>query len=116
MIIWKEALQLFKHKWLFGVGPGNTQHYAIQYQIGTEKLVIGAAVHNSYLDLLVEYGTVGAVTLFGFLVACCVRVLKKMLGNQDVNGTHTSFGRISTGYFKRMKPMTVKPIQDHVTR
>lgn len=72
--IWKETLQLATKRPLFGVGPENNAYYAKQYGVGV-ILATGKAIHNSYLDLLLDYGIVGTVLLMALFVLCVLRVL-----------------------------------------
>lgn len=76
-LIWKEALQVFSKRPIFGTSPTNNQYYAVKYQVGLDKIGIGCSVHNSFLDLLLDYGTVGFVLLMAFWVMCAVWVLRK---------------------------------------
>lgn len=60
--IWREALALFFRHPLFGTGPGNNASFAEVY-FGGGILAGGKAIHNSFLDLLVDYGLVGSLIL-----------------------------------------------------
>ena len=62
LVIWEEALEIYRHYPVFGVNPSNTAYYAKEY-LGIGKLAKGNAVHNSFLDLLLDYGAVGALLL-----------------------------------------------------
>lgn len=78
LIIWADAMQLFRHNPIMGESPGNGPYFSQQYSLnGT--LALGTAVHNSYLDLLLDYGIIGAVLLLSFWVLCAVAVLKFLL-------------------------------------
>lgn len=74
LLIWQEALTLYKENPILGIGPGNSTHYAKQYAIG-ELLPYGSALHNSFLDLLVDYGILGFAALMGFFAYCVWLVL-----------------------------------------
>lgn len=74
--LWKEALMLFVKRPFFGGGVGNSWYYAQQYGV-QGKLASGGDIHNSYLDLLVDYGIVGFALLIGFFAVCLWKVLKK---------------------------------------
>lgn len=78
LVIWKDALELFLKKPLFGTGPGNNQYYAIKFGVAQDKIANGTDVHNSYLDLLVDYGLFGAVPMVAFWVMCAFTVLKRI--------------------------------------
>lgn len=88
LVIWKEALTLFTHKPLFGTAPRNNQYYMLKYGLESEKLAKGIGVHNSYLDVLLEYGAVGAVLLFGFFVICMIGVLKRVFGKAEKDSSY----------------------------
>ena len=75
--IWRETMQLFTMRPMFGTGKGNNAYYATQYGTG-EILQSGKAVHNSYLDLLVSYGAVGFVIFMAFWAYCLCSVLSKI--------------------------------------
>lgn len=76
--LWKEALLLFAKRPIFGGGVGNSWYYAQQYEV-EGKLASGGDIHNSYLDLMVDYGIVGFALLIGFFVVCLWKVLKKTI-------------------------------------
>lgn len=74
--IWKESIKLFKERPILGVGPDNASYYAKKYETGT-LISNGAVMHNSFLDLLVEYGILGFLALMGFFVGCVVLILRR---------------------------------------
>lgn len=80
--LWKEALELFVKRPLFGDGSGNSAYFAEKYDVG-ERLRNGKAIHNSYLDLLVDYGIIGFVLLMGFYLLCAGKVLKKLIKDSE---------------------------------
>lgn len=84
LLIWKEALQLFQKRPIFGIAPGNSQYYAGKFGIGSEKVAIGFVLHNSYLDVLVDYGVIGFGVFISFLGVCAWKILKKTLKKQSV--------------------------------
>lgn len=76
--IWKEAIELYINKPIFGENPGNNAYYANKY--GVEGVLEnGKAIHNSYLDLLVDYGLVGFLLLIGLYILYARRVLIKLI-------------------------------------
>ena len=82
LVIWKDALELFKRKPILGTGAGNNQYYAQKYEIDSYKLTTGAALHNSYLDLLVDYGVVGAGIMIVFLICNVIAIVKTIRKNE----------------------------------
>lgn len=78
--IWKEALKLYIRRPIFGVGA-NYQFYSEKYGVAPHSMGYGKAVHNSYLDLLLEHGLVGFVLMMSFWVLCLCDVLKKVHRN-----------------------------------
>lgn len=93
--LWKEALELFIHRPIFGDGSGNYAFYAKKYDVG-ERLRNGKAIHNSYLDLLVDYGVIGFVLLMGFYILCVGKVLKRLV-NDGKNCEYSFFFAIAGG-------------------
>ncbi len=91
LLIWKEALQLYTKNPVLGIGPDNSAYYARLHRIG-ERLPYGSALHNSFLDLLVDYGALGFLTLMGFFVGCVWLVLRSFFrhGKTLTAGTHMS--------------------------
>ena len=77
LLIWKECLELFTKNPVLGIGTGNSAYYAQRYDLGY-RLREGDAMHNSFLDLLVDCGAVGFALLMGFFVVVAVWVLRKM--------------------------------------
>ena len=57
---------------------GNHQYYAMKYDVGHDKLALGVALHNSYLELLLSYGVMGFLVLISFWGLCLCAVLKKI--------------------------------------
>ena len=88
LTIWKEAMSLFVRRPLFGTAPRNNQYYTLKYGLDSVKISAGTGVHNSYLDVLVEYGAAGAVLLFVFFAVCMVNVLRRVFGGQEKEGTY----------------------------
>ena len=73
--IWKDALRLYVHNPIMGISPVHNDLYAQRY--GTESLIAnGKAMHNSYLDLLVDYGAIGFLLMMAFLISAAVGVVK----------------------------------------
>lgn len=83
LLIWKEVLQLFAKKPVFGTAPSGNQYYAQKYQIGLLKIGNGSAVHNSFLDLLLDYGIVGFALCMVFWGMCAFSVLCDSFKRKD---------------------------------
>ncbi len=73
--IWGETIKVYSNRFLFGTAPNNVAVMAEEYGIG-EFLRYGKAVHNSYLDLLLNYGLAGFASLMGFWIAAICLVIK----------------------------------------
>lgn len=73
--IWENAFKLFTYNPVFGVNPGNIQYYAAEHLPQT-NLAHGKEIHNSYIDLLLDYGAVGFALYLAFFVYCAVKILK----------------------------------------
>lgn len=82
--IWTEVLNLFMKKPILGNGPGNNVYFAQKFDVAQYSMGYGKAVHNSYLDLLLNYGVVGFVLMMAFWILCVKVVLIKMW----INGKH----------------------------
>lgn len=74
--LWNDALRLYGKRPVFGISPGNSGYYSSLF-FDKNSLSSGKAIHNSYLDLLVDYGAVGFVLLMGFFLCCALRVLRQ---------------------------------------
>ncbi|MGZ4982734.1 MAG: O-antigen ligase family protein [Chthoniobacterales bacterium] len=83
--LWNGALQQWKLEPIFGTGSGTYLYYGRLFR--TERVQQDPIyVHNDYLNLLAEYGAVGAVGMALFLAAhlyCGVRTFRR-LGPQRV--------------------------------
>lgn len=74
--LWKDALDLYGKRPIFGVSPGNSGYYSALF-FDKNSLSGGKAIHNSYLDLLVDYGAVGFALLMCFFLCCALKVLRQ---------------------------------------
>ena len=81
--IWREVPEVFVKKPVLGPGAGNHQYFAKKYDVGHVKLAHGAALHNSYLELLLSYGVLGFVVLMSFWGLCLYHVLKSVMNSQN---------------------------------
>ena len=86
--IWQEAAKLYLNRPVFGEAPGNTLYYTQQYFAEGEsmQLIFGKDLHNSYLDLLVDYGAVGFILLMSFFAVCGWTVLQAALRGKRAFG------------------------------
>ncbi|MEA5143323.1 MAG: O-antigen ligase family protein [Oscillibacter sp.] len=76
--IWRDALELYTHNPVIGIGPAHNDLYAQMY--GMQSIIArGKALHNSYMDLLVDYGAVGFLLMMTFLVSAAVGVVRYYL-------------------------------------
>lgn len=75
--IWSETIKIYSNRFLFGTSPNNVAVMAEEYGIG-EFLRYGKAVHNSYLDLLLNYGLAGFISLMSFWVGAIYIVIKRL--------------------------------------
>lgn len=83
-IIWREALELYTHSPILGLGPYNTGYYAQKYNIGDSKtgfLRHNKAIHNSYLDVLLSYGLLGFSIYVIFIIRLCNTWRKRAFTN-----------------------------------
>ena len=77
--IWADALRLFVYNPVFGHNPGNSEHYARQH-LPNSILARGAHYHNSYIDLLLDYGAVGFALLISLWAVYAAVVLRSIFG------------------------------------
>lgn len=84
--IWLDVLSLFRERPMLGEGQGNTDYYAPIYSPDGVMASRNPAVHNSYLDLLLDYGILGAALLLSFWGACAVCILKRMFAGKPAPG------------------------------
>lgn len=75
--IWSETIRIYSNRFLFGTSPNNVAIMAEEYGIG-EFLRYGKAVHNSYLDLLLNYGLAGFISLMSFWGSAIYIVIKHL--------------------------------------
>ena len=75
--IWGETIKIYSNRFLFGTSPNNVAVMAEEYGIG-EFLRYGKAVHNSYLDLLLNYGLAGFISLMSFWGSAIYIVIKHL--------------------------------------
>ncbi len=78
--IWKNAMELYSHSPIWGIGP-NHRYYAEKYNMRGTPMWKGTAVHNSYLDLLLDYGVLAFATMIVYCLLCFAKVWKKAWGD-----------------------------------
>lgn len=75
LVLWETALRMWRdHPW-FGVGPGHYDHRYRAYRPSALQLQ-PEFVHNDYLNVLADWGIVGAVILLLALVALGMGLVK----------------------------------------
>ena len=77
--IWEDTMILIKNRPFMGEGPGNKAYYAPLYSADGVIAQKGSDVHNSYLDLILDYGIIGGGILLSFLILCASKVLRCLL-------------------------------------
>jgi O-antigen ligase len=66
---------------LFGVGPGNFEHYYVQteYAFYPGRTLLARRLHNMYLSIAVEYGLVGFIAFIGIHASALFAVWRARL-------------------------------------
>ena len=77
--IWRETVDLYVKRPILGVGPGNTEYFGMKYNIPGERIKYGADIHNSYLDLITDYGAVGFILLALFWLKVLICVIREFI-------------------------------------
>jgi len=72
--LWTDALDLWRHSPLFGIGPGQFQHYTSGV-LGSEG---GVVTHNTFIGFLTETGLVGLFAFLTIFVAALRTVLRSL--------------------------------------
>ena len=70
-IIWQDAIMIWQHSPIFGVGAGNYQFFDRTYSVDK----VGVA-HNQYLEILAEMGLQGLICYLWLYVVIGIRSLK----------------------------------------
>lgn len=71
LIIWQDAINIWQHSPIFGIGAGNFQFFDRVY--GHDQ--VGVA-HNQFLEVLAEMGISGIIAFLWLLVAVGVKAIK----------------------------------------
>ena len=88
--IWKDTFSLWKHFSIMGINSCNSGYYA-RIHMPDSILAQDKAIHNSYFDLLLDYGIVGFILLVTYYGLCGFYVLKNMfIGKMKVDVTSLS--------------------------
>lgn len=86
-IAWKAGIDLFK-SYPLGIGPGQFEHYSLDYQksIGDPMLILTPSAHNLYLRVLAENGIVGFIVMLASIIALMFVGInfRKMIYNADI--------------------------------
>ncbi len=80
LYLWKEAIELWQHHPITGIGAYTSAHYAKTDVVfaDTHYLEKGKAIHNAYLDVLVYYGIIGFIAYVGYFGYCFTRLVKRI--------------------------------------
>lgn len=80
LAIWMQGIELFKHKPLIGWGMDNLD-YALR-EIGVDSYLVKGNLHNTYLDVLVNFGILGFACLVAYLLLMLSRVIAFFRNNR----------------------------------
>lgn len=78
--IWMKGVKLFLHKPLTGWGMDNLD-YALR-EIGVDGYFVRGNLHNTYLDVLVDFGILGFACLMAYLLLMLSRVIAFFRNNK----------------------------------
>lgn len=81
--IWMGTLAMLKDYWLSGVGMGITSFNTI-YPLYSYNNIVAPHSHNLYLQVLVEYGIVGFITLAGVMYNYFKELFISMNKNKNI--------------------------------
>ncbi len=76
---WKEGLQLFFKVPIFGTSPRGVSGVALKHLPESNIAKHQFSISNSYLEILIYTGVLGAIVLFGFLLLCAVLIIHKAI-------------------------------------
>lgn len=86
-IAWKAGIELFK-AYPLGIGPGQFEHYSLDYQksVGGPMLRLTPSAHNLYLRVLTENGIVGFALIIGSMITILFAMtgLRRMIYSTDI--------------------------------
>lgn len=86
--IWKSVFETFKTTWLFGTSPRNLVAYATEVLPNTFIAQRKFVAHNTYLNILVSTGVLGAFSIFTFFIQKAFYVIKELFTNDDLNSSY----------------------------
>lgn len=70
----KDALQLLKHNWIAGIGPGGWKYY--QYGIQTRGYSV-TYLHSGWLQILLEYGIFGFSAFAAITIGSVINAIRR---------------------------------------
>ena len=79
--IWIAALEIFKHKPVFGTSPRNMRQFAKEELPNNYIGLRNYAVHNFYIDVLISTGIIGALFLLVFLIKYLIKLINFLFFN-----------------------------------
>lgn len=79
--IWKDTIQLYKKNPIFGIAPDMQKINAEKYSDidSSSSMLVGRAIHNSYLNLLLCFGLAGFLVMILWLGYIFVKVFKVII-------------------------------------
>lgn len=81
---WADGLVMFSDRPVTGFGPGNYELVFPEYrQRFFANRVLTVHPHNEYIELLGEYGLVGAALVLWVLICVCVPMIKMILHSEN---------------------------------
>jgi hypothetical protein len=98
-LLW--AFDIFKQKWVWGVGPLNALNYKMTFKNSSYDATAGWSdwgIENSWMTILIEHGVVGTVPFIVLNVYLLVRLLSCAKKSSDMAYKCTSIG-LFTGFF-----------------
>ncbi len=81
--VWLATLTAFSDYWLLGSGAGTYRWVFPQYKTAVIDPLIYDHAHNGYLELLLEYGIIGATLMAAFVTAALWRGVLAIRGAHD---------------------------------
>lgn len=82
MAVWKDGFRMFADRPILGTSPRNMISFAEEVFPESDVAKFGRAMHNSYMDVLVETGALGVITMGLFLALIVIYMLKYLFYNR----------------------------------